>query len=218
MAKDIILRTLRRLDDTIEDILGSACFVALYKYNIEKDRWEKIEIEGALHVVGRKVVDYDQPSHPHANHNNNIISQHEDSPILQLLSSAFQKRTTAANGDAHSVTNSQQHSSLVTPRSLSILSTGFVNGHQAAQPLPSKALSSQRSPYGFVILNRGKKSDYIEDITPTLEIQTIGQFFLYHNKARDIFCIWFYMEEECETVYKIVSGLKVRSLFTRNHH
>lgn len=51
---DINLRTLRRVDATIVNIITSATQVAVYKFNNGRNEWERKEIEGSLFVFCKK--------------------------------------------------------------------------------------------------------------------------------------------------------------------
>lgn len=48
---DINLRTLKRMDSSVKDILGSASQVAAYEYS--NNTWKRLDIEGSLFLVSR---------------------------------------------------------------------------------------------------------------------------------------------------------------------
>ena len=47
---EINLRTLKRIDPCVENIIASASYVALYQYDQPHGRWVKLECEGSLHI------------------------------------------------------------------------------------------------------------------------------------------------------------------------
>ena len=47
---EINLRTLKRIDPCVENIIASASYVALYHFNQHDGHWNKLECEGSLHV------------------------------------------------------------------------------------------------------------------------------------------------------------------------
>ena len=53
---EINLRTLKRIDPNVMNIVKSASAVAVYEFSSEKYSWKKKEIQGSLHVVNRNVI------------------------------------------------------------------------------------------------------------------------------------------------------------------
>lgn len=47
---EINLRTLKRIDPCVENIIASASYVALYQFDQAHNLWVKLECEGSLHV------------------------------------------------------------------------------------------------------------------------------------------------------------------------
>ena len=52
--RDINLRTLKRIDPTIGDIIESSSQSALYTFDADNDKWFKQDYEGCLHLFERK--------------------------------------------------------------------------------------------------------------------------------------------------------------------
>ena len=82
MSKEINLRTLKRIDPEIQDILASASHVAVYRFDTQRHQWLKSDIEGSLLV-------YKKTSSPPCSSPvvPNDVSNHEDAvhPIIKML-------------------------------------------------------------------------------------------------------------------------------------
>lgn len=185
MAREINLRTLKRIDNEIEEIIGSASSVALYQFDQEKQIWTKCDVEGSLHVYKKHTSSSSSPIPSSGDSNEGEESMH---PIIRMLLGGRRTSDPSLNHKKHS--EQQQKPSSLTSQS-----------HN----------SSHNSRHGFVILNRVNTSNLQEDITHHFEIQTTNPFLLYKTASGDIFCIWFYKPPECSKVSRLIEGIKATS-------
>jgi mRNA-decapping enzyme 1B len=56
----------------------------------------------------------------------------------------------------------------------------------------------------IIVMNRLNTNDFVEDVTPALEVQVSDPFLLYRNKQGEVNGIWFYSADERESVYKVL--------------
>ena len=82
MSKAINLRTLKRMDPEIEEIIGSACSVALYKFDREGKVWTKCDVEGSLHVYKKHTSSSSSPIPSSGDSNEEDNAMH---PIIRML-------------------------------------------------------------------------------------------------------------------------------------
>jgi len=61
--------------------------------------------------------------------------------------------------------------------------------------------------YGFLILNRLNTNNWIQPISSEIDSQLQAPFLLYKTKDAEIFGIWFYEKEKCESVSKAIDRL-----------
>lgn len=64
-VKSINLRTLKRIDPSIRDIVLSSSQSALYTFDLKSERFIKNEVEGSVHVFKRKKKSSPSPSSDH---------------------------------------------------------------------------------------------------------------------------------------------------------
>jgi len=178
MSKEINLRTLRRIDPDISDILASFCSVALYRYDMAKNEWTKSDVEGSLHVFQKDVsITQETPVQT-----NPPAMDESLNPIIRKL--LFGRRTSLTSND----------------------NNNCMNGHHSAQGRDNR--SSTRSQYGFVILNRISTFNPCEVIASDMQTLTSKQFLLYKNSSKDICCVWFYKRDECDKLSRIIDKLR----------
>lgn len=118
---EINLRNLRRMDDSIKEILSTASAVTVYQFAIDAKKWNKLPIEGPLHVVRRSTY----------------------------------PRTT------------------------------------------------------LYVMNRLETSNLILPITKETDVKVELPYLMLKNLERGIFCIWFYVNDECaETASLLINELE----------
>ncbi|GIY72119.1 mRNA-decapping enzyme 1B [Caerostris darwini] len=65
----------------------------------------------------------------------------------------------------------------------------------------------QKPQHGFMVMNRLNTTNLVEPITESLDFQNQTPFLLYRNGNGDIYGLWFYDQDSCVRIFKLLSSL-----------